>query len=444
MELVGWQRAVYEALRDLSGPGNSTVSRHDLLQFRMFSLMERAGSGTGEPGQAVSLALQRLRDKGLVEFVGIGMYRLPEPDAGRTSVTDIFSTGGGETRQRIETDAEGFVLNTEREVVAPQVRDLPPAPPSSPPGVPPALGPGDFGRLEFLPASQLKTDDYQRAQAMLWVERKARVFDWRLILPLTVNLRATGDYYVIDGQHRTLLLIFVGYGEVPVPIYLYEGLSAEQEAELFLLSQKPGARRSLSAVDVFWAEYFRGESEPQGVAEAVSRAGGRIPRSTQQQWEPGGTIRALAQLRRAWRSLETDGLAEMLLVLRQAWGLGGLATSGIHIRGAEIFWSHYGAQVDRGSLIQHLSQRTPGHVLADATAAAISDSYEGKAYGMAMTLLRIYNRGRTSHRLPMAPLITAADRRARQGQRGVEIWKRDREPGVGASPERPDAAANDA
>lgn len=129
MRLTGWQLAVYEALHDLSGPGHISVSRHELLQFRLFSLMERAGSGTREPGQAVSLALQRLRDKGLVEFVGIGMYRLREPVEGSTPMADMFKPDESETRQRIETDAEGFVLRTEREVLPPRARDLPPPTP---------------------------------------------------------------------------------------------------------------------------------------------------------------------------------------------------------------------------------------------------------------------------------------------------------------------------
>ena len=55
-----------------SGPGCPCVSRHDLLRYRLFSLLERAGSRSRVPAQDVSLALQRLRDKGLVEFVGVG------------------------------------------------------------------------------------------------------------------------------------------------------------------------------------------------------------------------------------------------------------------------------------------------------------------------------------------------------------------------------------
>lgn len=429
MTLTGWQLAVYEALCDLSGPGCPCVSRHDLLRYRLFSLMERAGSQTREPGQAVSLALQRLRDKGLVEFVGVGTYRLTEPGEARRPMADTLG-GTGEMRQKIETDAEGFVVGTEREVVGPRASDLPPAPPPppAPPGQHGAAGDGPdprfIGTLVFLTASQLKVDDYQRAQAMTWVERKGRLFDWRLILPLHVNHRESGDYYVVDGQHRTLLLIFIGEGERPVPIYLYERLTPEEEAELYVLTQKPGARRGLTAVDVFWAEYFRGLPEPQGVLEAVSRAGGRVSRSARQHWEPGGTIRAVGDLRRCWRMLGTDGLAGMLLSLKHAWGLGGLGTSGMHLYGTAVFWSLYGAQVDKSSLERDVAKMTPAKLLAEATAAATSLSNDGKAHGLALTLLRLYNKGRTTHRLPLAPLMTVIDRRVRQGSGGAAARRR--------------------
>lgn len=77
--LTGWQRAVYEALRALTGPEHEVVGRDELVGRRLASIMARAGSAAKDPEQAVSLALQRLRDKGLVDFVGPGRYRLCEP-----------------------------------------------------------------------------------------------------------------------------------------------------------------------------------------------------------------------------------------------------------------------------------------------------------------------------------------------------------------------------
>jgi hypothetical protein len=77
--LTGWQLAVYEALCALTGREHEVVGRNELVGGRLASIMARAGSGAKDPEQAVSLALQRLRDKGLIEFVGPGRYRVCEP-----------------------------------------------------------------------------------------------------------------------------------------------------------------------------------------------------------------------------------------------------------------------------------------------------------------------------------------------------------------------------
>jgi hypothetical protein len=81
VKLVGWQQVVYDALSDIGGAERAVVTRRQLLTWRLISMAEDAHSHTEHAGQAVSLALQRLRDKGLVEFVGIGAYRLTEAKA---------------------------------------------------------------------------------------------------------------------------------------------------------------------------------------------------------------------------------------------------------------------------------------------------------------------------------------------------------------------------
>jgi hypothetical protein len=86
--LTGWQLAVYEALCALTGPEHEVVGRNELVRPDVLaSIMARAGSGAKDPEQAVSLALQRLRDKGFVEFVGPGRYRVCEPAAAASQLS---------------------------------------------------------------------------------------------------------------------------------------------------------------------------------------------------------------------------------------------------------------------------------------------------------------------------------------------------------------------
>ena len=255
MSLSGWQRAVYEALCDLSGPGCPCVSRHDLLQYRLFSLMERAGSHSRTPGQDVSLALQRLRDKGLVEFVGVGTYRLKEPGTGtaagwhrrpleiETGVTmteqivghKMASGAERERRLRVEAEANGSVVRVNPEVV--------PVPVPSGSTKPVAEAPAerlrrmhqermarrqeertaqlerrrhaagaarDAVKIVWIPLSKLRKGEINRDldYGLIWAI--ALNFEWESLQALTVEESGDDTFKVREGHHRydALQLVF--------------------------------------------------------------------------------------------------------------------------------------------------------------------------------------------------------------------------------------------
>jgi hypothetical protein len=418
--LSGWQLAVYEALQDLTGPAHVVVDRSDLVGWRLLSIMERAGSGTQEPGQAVSLALQRLRDKGLVEFVGPGRYRLCETTGGQMRMTDMMGPDQGETRLRGETDAEGFIVRTEREVVGPRAGDLTVVPPLPPePDAPPIRG-----ELTTLCPDDLVIDDYQRAERSAWVNARLDKFSWFLFQELRVNLRTDGTYYVFNGQQRTLLARRTGRGRTPVPVILFRHLTREQEIDQYIESQRPGTSTSLSPLDLFWAEHARPSAVHQAINRAVQAAGARIARSKQEQWTPGATLYAIRDLERAYGMLDEEGLTEVLCLLRDAWGLGGQGGTGLFIRGAALLFEIYGAQIDRTDLAERFQARTTQQVYGSAQAKAPGVTSQKRVYGMALALVDIYNYRRTSRRLPLTPLLTRIDRQERQGRASSAAWRR--------------------
>ena len=257
MSLSGWQRAVYEALCDLSGAGCPCVSRHDLLQYRLISLMEQVGSRSRAPGQDVSLALQRLRDKGLVEFVGVGTYRLKEPgtsaaagwhrrplpiETGATMTEKIVAER--ERRLRVEADANGSVLQVTPEVV--------PAPLPPGPAKPPAEAPAerlrrmhqerlarrqeeraaqlerrrrtagaarDAVKIVWIPLSKLRKGEINRDldYGLIWAI--ALAFEWESLQALTVEEIGDDTYKVREGHHRyeALQLVFALEPDTLVP-----------------------------------------------------------------------------------------------------------------------------------------------------------------------------------------------------------------------------------
>ena len=133
MSLTGWQLAVYEAIRDLTGPEHEVVDRAELVGMRLISIMGRAGSGASDPGQAVSLAAQRLRDKGVVEFVGPGRYRLVAVGdgtaAGGSRRPLAPQKGGPMTEQivghRVTVAEDGTLVERQPVASAPRERDVP-------------------------------------------------------------------------------------------------------------------------------------------------------------------------------------------------------------------------------------------------------------------------------------------------------------------------------
>lgn len=87
--LIGWQREVYVALAVLGGGARRRVVTRQTLcdPARLTAMTRRLRSTTAVPDVAITLATERLRKKGLLEYPagGRGRYRLtaacPLPDA---------------------------------------------------------------------------------------------------------------------------------------------------------------------------------------------------------------------------------------------------------------------------------------------------------------------------------------------------------------------------
>ena len=418
MTLSGWQRAVYDALCDLSGPGHPTVTRHELLQRRLPGMLAVLGRLPDAPGQAVSLALQRLRDKGLIEFVGSGMYRLREPEPERMVVATMVTPGGGETRQRIETDAEGFVVHTEREVVGPRAGELtvieaPVAAPEPP-----------LPTLALLRPDDLLIDDYQRAERSKWIADRKGKFSRLLYEEVRVNHRPDGTYYCFNGQQRTLLARAEGLGQTPLPAVLYEGLTRDQEIDRYIETQRPGTSSTLTALDRFWAEYHRPSQEERDIAQALEQAGVRLAKSkAEAQAGTVGVISAIQDVRAVLAEQGSgEGLTRVIGALVGPYGRRGLALTGDFLRGMSCFHLAYPAH-DGRRLLGRLQSVTPERLQAWALTKAGGAAKTQKAIGFAYALRELYNHSLTVNRLPIAPLRDREVRLERRGRGGRRAWQ---------------------
>ena len=89
-------------------------------------------------------------------------------------------------------------------------------------------------RLKWIPLNQMKVNPLaQRDLNQARVDHLAASFDLEQIGVPTVSSRE-GSYWIIDGQHRMEALRSCGFHDEAVQCWVYEGLTSEMEAELFL------------------------------------------------------------------------------------------------------------------------------------------------------------------------------------------------------------------
>lgn len=92
-----WSKAVISAVRrHVQRTGSTIFSRQALIDGEMEAIVADTGSTGATPWQTLSRELQELRDRGLLEFVGSGVYRysgLPVSDAPFGATKGVLVTG---------------------------------------------------------------------------------------------------------------------------------------------------------------------------------------------------------------------------------------------------------------------------------------------------------------------------------------------------------------
>lgn len=350
--LTGWQLGVYETLCDLTGPGHEVVERRELLGA-LPSIMARAGSHADDPGQAVSLALQRLRDKGIVRFVGPGRYRLAGPIGGDSMA--------GEQRGGVVTVGEDYIVQGyERGSGAAT-------------GVPAAQV--KAARLAIVEADgerhaadcRRRYDDllaktegyrvrlgdlridptYQRGIERAHVERLKRDFDPLLVGTLAVSLRqgqpgAPDEMYILDGQQRKQVFAELGFGNREVDAKVWLGLTPEEEARVFL---GLNAGKTISAASRLRARKAAGYKDAAEIDRAIAEAGFEIDYSNGQKPYLIAAVTAVEAVYDAAGGLEHGGLARTraaLVLHRKLWnGRRGYESALVRAVGAFTI-RHYG------------------------------------------------------------------------------------------------------
>jgi hypothetical protein len=176
-------------------------------------------------------------------------------------------------------------------------------------------------RFEIVLPDDLAVDvAYQRPLTSFWKTVRDE-FNPALVGTLVVSERKNGSKWIIDGQTRWEAIKAqewesyvddLGRVNGGVPCLIYEGLTKQQEAELFAALQTQ--RRGMRTYHRFRAQLVAKQPEAVGIAKLVTAAGFELGVT-----ETPYTLGSIAALERAYR-VAPDHLADVLGIINDVWG----------------------------------------------------------------------------------------------------------------------------
>lgn len=252
----------------------------------------------------------------------------------------------------------------------------------------------------WLRIAEMKVDP--RAQRLLrrvWVKRHVSQFDANQIGTIVISRRRDGSLWIIDGQHRVELLRSVGWGDQSVYCEIFDGLTVQEEAALFL---KRNDKISVRTFDKFQVSLTEQDETACAIAKIVTGVGLSIAEGSRD-----GSVSAVSALLHLYGGAgvgsEQDGAAALkktLQTINAAWGNPAANFQGQVIEGIGLVHLRYGSKVDQGALVSTLSKIGGGAVGLLGQAKGLRETHGGSLpYAVGAAIALRYNRGRRAGKL---------------------------------------------
>jgi hypothetical protein len=210
-----------------------------------------------------------------------------------------------------------------------------------------------------------------------------------------------GVYWILDGQHRIYALKENGFGSDNLDCEVYESLSDQEMADIFL---GRGASKAISPYDKFHVACTAGYSREASVRRAVEANGLRVSQKREDD-----TIGAVGALCKVYDRAGANHTAEVIVgqvvrTLKNAYAGDPAAFDRSVIEGLGLIYNRYNGKTNEKELAARLATVQHGvrGLMRRAETARIKTG-NSKAQCVAATIVEVYNRGlgpRAADRLP--------------------------------------------
>lgn len=243
-----------------------------------------------------------------------------------------------------------------------------------------------------LSSSIIAVDEaYQRKIKQNEIKDILKQFNPNLVNRVKVSFR-DGKYYVFDGQHTIAALVARNDGKpAQIKCIVFYGMTQHDEKELYKLQN--GISSKPTAADKLRADYATGEGEPYAleIVNTLKELGIDISFNG----APGNNkIVCVSTLLSVYKRLTIEKFVEMFDIIRLSWDGQSEGFDNRIIKGMYRFVKTYD-NYNKSEFVKKLRREDPVRLIA-----RVNSSHGSSELQMARVLLEVYNKGRSTKKLP--------------------------------------------
>lgn len=232
----------------------------------------------------------------------------------------------------------------------------------------------DFDYI-VIKASQIKFDrTYQRPIDESRVSAAVKKFNGDVYNEPKVSFRDY-EYWCFDGQQSTeMWKAYHNNPDEPILVKVFYGMTWDDEVEAFILQR--GFAKDVAETWKLRAKYNRGDIDVVDMVRIIRSLGWDIDFEKNTGSE-SGRIKAISALYKAYTKLGHHKFADMMQVIREAWGMDENAVRVQIISGMKTFYNTFYGSFRHDDLVSSLKKTVPLNIIryGKSNAAVQSNTY---------------------------------------------------------------------